>query len=873
MTILKKQQGMATILLVLLIGLTLMIVTATVARSLVSNKESSVAAHGQTNAQLMGWAGVSAFRVYLLKQGSLGLNNLDKLKNTSVMLKNDPNSKTITAKNIKVYGCTTEIDKCTITAEISSNNITSQAATTIQAVYEFTVKNGQISVAGESASVNYSGNTYLLGSNVEAELPNTKVTIQVEGDIHIGSSLTTGFKTKNISELTVNATGDVRINCVYSNCSNTKINVNAQGLVDLTNGGNYGSIHAGKNVNLTSNVTADSIYSIGNVTLSNASTNSIHANGDVLLSFGAFGGNIYSNAKVTLSLSKATNISAHGKVNLGGFTAVSQDVQSAQDVTLFSSTVDGDIRAYDYVDLNGSLLGRSQVHGSVFAKGNKLSTSLLGILGLSYSYAVTLSYSTVDQNVYAKGRVGSVFFSSIGGTTLSTLPIALKESEKKILDEKLNFTVPKVVDTKHISSQISSQLNFKTHVDVRVYKDEANYIFTQKNKIARVYLNKLKSQRTGITYIYRNGDQYMLEGETEKYVNDKGFYLGKYTHNGKVYVGAICEEVDKVYRTIESGTCTSPIIGYLPRVSVEALFDGGKYFDLFGYPKDYLHTFNILGEILDSVGELLTEILNPSKDYKDFTNGHTWYLSSKSGQSDIDNAAFAPGIFYFEGNLSIIGYKSANLFKESNSTFTNSFLTEGNILAMSSSPKVYSPYNVSRAGGAANICNRTLNTTSGQSVGSTTPVSLDSKYLIPTNLCKSQNEFKFDMNRDSFGNKTKVTIDNHVIDKLDLGYVALMSNQMIIYGGCTQIFGDVLARSAIRSIELCTNGSSTITGNISTQGVPPYSETIQHSNYFDAGSKTIVPQQEYSNIKNTIGTETESGLVVDTGSLQWAKYL
>ena len=58
----KKQQGMATVLLVLLIGITVMLITASVAKTLVTNREAGVSAHAQTNAQLMGWAGVSAFK-------------------------------------------------------------------------------------------------------------------------------------------------------------------------------------------------------------------------------------------------------------------------------------------------------------------------------------------------------------------------------------------------------------------------------------------------------------------------------------------------------------------------------------------------------------------------------------------------------------------------------------------------------------------------------------------------------------------------------------------------------------------------------------------------------------------------------------------
>lgn len=849
MNSIKKQQGMATILLVLLIGLTVMIITATVSRSLISNKEASVAAHAQTNAQLMGWAGVSAFREYLMKQGNVNINNLAQLAGTSVVLRNDYNSKKISANNITVLGCAAEGASCTITAEISANNLKSQAATTIQAVYEFTIKNGLVTVAGESATVSLAGNTSLLGSLMEAEVPNTKVILQVDGDVYIGSSLLKGFKTKNISELTVNSTGNVRINCVYTNCSDTKINVNARGLVELTNGGVYGSVNATQYVSLATNVEVDSISTLDKVYIANANAKLIHANKEVLLTAGAFGGYIYSNADVSLSASSATHISAFGNVRMTLQSSVTKNVESAKYVYLVSSNVVGDIKAYDYVDLNGVAISRSKVNGSVIAKGQNLTTLLL--LG---SYAVTLTDSVVDQNVYAKGRVGLFLISSIGGKTLSSTA-SLTTAQKKEFDEKLNFTIPVVVETTRINQQINDQLNFKTKVDVRAYKNEANYIFTKENTIARIYLNKLKNEATGTTYLYKDGKQYALKNNTETLINEKGFYLGKYVLGGKEYVGAICLSVDAERNDLKSGKCTSPIIGYLPRVSVETKFEGGILVNRFGLPDDYLYRFDILNSLFNTA------------------KAHTWYIRSTADTSSINNAAFAPGIFYFEGDLSLAGHPNLNIDNSGSNTFTNSFLAEGDIEAILYSPKVYSPYNVLREVDASIICDRKLKTIKGADITTTTPASESNAYLTPINLCKNATEFKYDMNLDSTAKKTTVTIDGENIEKLDLGYVALMSNKMIRYGTCAKIYGDVLARSAIEGSNACINGSATITGNISSQGIPPYIPNIQQSNIFGVDSKTIVPKQEFTNTKNNAGSENQAGLVINTGSLKWAKYL
>ena len=57
---------------------------------------------------------------------------------------------------------------------------------------------------------------------------------------------------------------------------------------------------------------------------------------------------------------------------------------------------------------------------------------------------------------------------------------------------------------------------------------------------------------------------------------------------------------------------------------------------------------------------------------------------------------------------------------------------------------------------------------------------------------------------------------------------------------------------------------------LSNKQSPDY---IQQSNIFGVDSKTIVPKQEFTNTKNNAGSENQAGLVINTGSLKWAKYL
>src|SRR5690554_2138162 len=116
MKTIKNQNGVATVLMVILIGISIMTVTVTMARSYLSKKESNVAAHAQVNSQIMSWAGVNAFRQYILKTGEADFEAIKLLQGTEVILSNVQGQKNVRANNIKVTGCTTETDECIVEA-------------------------------------------------------------------------------------------------------------------------------------------------------------------------------------------------------------------------------------------------------------------------------------------------------------------------------------------------------------------------------------------------------------------------------------------------------------------------------------------------------------------------------------------------------------------------------------------------------------------------------------------------------------------------------------------------------------------------------------------------------------------------------------
>ena len=923
MNSLRKQQGMATILLVLLIGLTVMIITSTVAKSLISNKEANVAAHAQTNVQLMGWSGVSAFREYLLKKyKDTDINDFrQSLLNTGEiqLLNDDTNQRYVTVEVKDVKGCnglTNNPDgstgtKCIVIANILSKSGSAQSATTIQAIYDLAAD-----LIKYKSVINFTGQTFMSGTTISGEDP-TKPDEYVELNVDGGSlSLQAGFKIQNIKNLTINVKkdkdgkgGNVYIDCLIDACGTRNgavININAEGYVHIINGGNFGNISSGEWVKLLTNVKAENIKAIGDVTLSLGSkAQNISTDGNISLTEGGYAANLHTNKDVTLrtnvEVSSITthqgnvnisvsskvngNVMAGGNVTMIGTSVVTGDITSGGKVNISSSDVKGSVRAKEFIDLDTF----SKIEQSAYAHNQ--SKQGIGV----YKAGVRLSTSWIGGNVYSNGPLrlldgliaedvkGDVYLANFSTSNQNGVVEGFKNAISGKIYEKLTSIpqlstfpdIPKYDVSETIASiqEAIQNMTFETRVDVRQYRNDANYIFVREYGAARVYLNHLRNESSKITYMYEydatnnihkqfavdasgNKTQIMKIDPENSNSGSRGFYLGKYTLNSKDYVGAICETIHEeqvmtnslgLRTEHKSGYCTSQIIGYLPRVSLD--FNGldGKDRYIFGWPKDY-----------------------------DYTLPDTWYIRSMD-TSTFDNASFAPGILYFEGKLIISG--KANLAADStDSVFTNTFLAEGDIDAIAMSPRIYSPRNITRNPNATDalICSRNLGTTSNTkfsvSPPATTPATLSNKFLTPVNLCQDANTMYKNTNRLPNGTLDTVTIDNKEITKLELGLVALMSNQVVRIGACAQIYGDVLARSNVEGSAACGIGEKNgIFGNISSQGVPPYTSVQQH-NTMGAGTNIYIPKNEYKNLNKVDNVNANDFIAIKNADLQWAKY-
>lgn len=942
MKTIKNQNGVATVLMVILIGISIMAVTVTTARSYMSKKESNVAAHAQVNSQIMSWAGVNAFRQYILKTGEEDFEAIKLLQGTEVVLSNVQGQKNVRANNIKVTGCTTETDECIVEADISAKNLSSKSANTLQIVFDVTLKNLGVTIPKVGAST-FGGGLVVEGT-IGAEDPGSSVTINVDGNV----LFKTAARLENISNLTINATGDVEIRCIVTPgiCgSGANIDIHSKGKITITDTG-YGTfgnlyangkinlsattaknlatldevelwlgtkvkdIQAGKDITIHTGSKAGNIEACANVTVTgiNAEAEDIKAGGDVVISIGGEAANIHAEGQVILkptgilgdlgvSGGKAKNIYSAQFVELTG-SSEADNIETLGYVYLYGSTAYGYIKAKGTRTTSGNavhLRSHSRVDGHVYAGGkvtlgsginanNITATGNVEIDGLGgskpragdiYSNGnVYIRSSNVGDitsggnvNLRIDGKAGRVTYvgdldrywawPSGEGTSYNEVS-AISPVQPVTLDALTDYTP---VDCPVMKQEITDTINEYTdniaaYVSVEAYKDEANYIFTKNNGVTRVYLNKLKNTTDGTEYLYENNAQYVVSIDGTKSLSNgasgEPFHIGKYTLNGNTYTGAICELAN-------NGYCSSDIIGYLPRISL-------------------VENPSVQGGLISRLTGLFANLIfeGNNGDYQYISNSK-FIISSVAHSSSIANATLAPGIMYFDDDLVIRGNGISAATGSDRSAYINSFLAEGNIDAALFSPNIYSPYNALRETDESVVCDRSLKTVTG-GIGPfiTSPNTVSNKYLRATNLCKSGSEFSHSMNRDPDNDRliTSVTIDGETIPKLDLGYVALMSGKTIRLMFCSQIYGDVLAKGAIRTTTelICGGGDrQTVTGSMTSQ-TGENSHLGSDTNKIHTASKYVIANPEYSNYDGGQDVpEPQDQLATDSVTVKWAR--
>ncbi|WP_151981870.1 hypothetical protein [Acinetobacter guerrae] len=217
-TLNSSQQGFATILVVLLVGLALASSVLGTAYYLKSSQNSLATSHALTNAQSGAWTGVEVFRKYLSGLDGPAILNLD---HQTAQL-NIQGGREIKINQIQVSQVGTNPEKYQVSAHVQNISERSEASSTIEIIYEITPSH--VSTSGETTPgtannfdsvMNFYGGLNVSG-DIQLANAGDKAVINVEGDFSAGGISLTGVKT-------INATGDVSLGSsavvenIYSN--------------------------------------------------------------------------------------------------------------------------------------------------------------------------------------------------------------------------------------------------------------------------------------------------------------------------------------------------------------------------------------------------------------------------------------------------------------------------------------------------------------------------------------------------------------------------------------------------------------------------------------------------------------------------------
>jgi len=288
----SSQQGFATILIVLLVGLALASSILGTAYYLKSAQKSLATSHALTNAQSGAWTGVEVFRKYL--------NDLDgatilSLNNQSIRL-NIQDGRELKVDQIKTEKISTAPEKYQVSAQIQNISNASEASSTIEIVYEITLdasiipgENNPSASTSFPAAMNFYGDLDAKGGINLSNGDNERAIINVAGNFSANSIV--GIKTLNVLG---------------------NVNINGAGIYGLEN------IFTNSNVNLTGSGTVKLISAKGTVTTSGAwSANEIYADQDITIGSSSSFENIDTKMSLLVSgNSTITNATVGQKITL-----------------------------------------------------------------------------------------------------------------------------------------------------------------------------------------------------------------------------------------------------------------------------------------------------------------------------------------------------------------------------------------------------------------------------------------------------------------------------------------------------------------------------------------------------------------------------
>lgn len=338
----RRQRGVATILVILMIGVGLVSVSLGTLHTVRSTQERQLVAHAQVNAQAGVWATVDVVRQYLQTLSAIQLGGLDI---------NQPWAITGTeglTQSVTIVSVTPPVAPAItyrITAHVKATAVAAQSSSVVEVVYEVTP--GSAPQQFELNGVLDFYNDLNVGGDITLNVPGG-ANFNVDGDFTAQSASINGI---GLGRLAV--TGDVELGSAVDAAEIWGRNITLKGSASVKQAYAFGTpvAEGGTVANAGNGISAKAATCCGNVSMDGAAAAlGVHANGDVTLngkgvpvvesrgtvkvtSGGVTHGTITARHNVAVTGGNgATSLQAGGNISLSG-SFISPDISAIGNIT------------------------------------------------------------------------------------------------------------------------------------------------------------------------------------------------------------------------------------------------------------------------------------------------------------------------------------------------------------------------------------------------------------------------------------------------------------------------------------------------------------------------------------------------------------
>ncbi|WP_019606376.1 hypothetical protein [Teredinibacter turnerae] len=320
----SSQQGIATILVILMISLAMTVAAMGVMYTVRSNQQLQVAAHANTNAQADAWAGVEVFRKYLYQLADTQPEALADLSGELPIaingLTSDALSLNADVVNVAVPAGQSAADTFDITVNITAQDATAKASSVIQVGYRiapYLCAGGPVEI---STMLDFYRDLDLGGGITVERDDHTSAEFFVDGSVSLNSISVSG-----IDQLA--ATEDIILgSAVYIP------EVRSNGSLRLTGGASVGKAYVMGTIQTEGNGRVISeAYANGNINLGGGPSGRMYSLGDIANTAWANVESFQAAGDVTISGGSHGDIGARGDVNITSWINVG-NVTAQQDI-------------------------------------------------------------------------------------------------------------------------------------------------------------------------------------------------------------------------------------------------------------------------------------------------------------------------------------------------------------------------------------------------------------------------------------------------------------------------------------------------------------------------------------------------------------